>query len=461
MHTNGFFYPVSPNPGVSYHGAYKDPDNNQPEYHKIYRIEVDTTNGYGGAGGLFGKIEAEEGGSEDVIVENLELIDFKIVSGRDDSPSAGALAGEATNVEFYNIVVYNTSEFDKTLDKKNVTAESGSAGGLIGKITGGKITQCAAALTVQGNNAGGLVGEASGCVITDSYSGGHTINGKYAGESSNTGNNDNTPSGGNNSSGNTGGGISSSSPYNVIGSDTAGGFAGKISGVTITGSYSTCSASATGGYAGGFIGSGGGTVSGCYATGLVSGANAGAFAGTGLSGAENCWYYEIINEKAVPEDATNDTITGYEYLKAGSGGPISGVLPFDADPATLTPDANGNYPAGSSSVAVNPYDSFFQKFIPNFPIDEGSSGSSRKAETYDSTLGSVYFGFTGNAGVAQSEETTTNNQGSGETTTNNQDQAGTGSGERIYVQTHYGDWPEPEILVINEDNSGTGKVTGD
>ena len=60
-----------------------------------------------------------------------------------------------------------------------------------------------------------------------------------------------------------------------------------------------------------------------------------------------------------------------------------------------------------------------------------------------------------------SGETATNNQGSGETTTNNQDQAGTVSGERIYVQTHYGDWPEPEILVINEDNPGTGKVTGD
>ena len=475
--THGYFYPVYPWENLSYEGSFLDDsvENAKRVYYKISDIRVDPKEGTYSVGGSNAGLFAKLDGENKAKIKDLELVDF--IVGGSGGQHVGALAGEAANVEFENIVVYNTSDFDKTLSKKNVTAESGSAGGLIGKITGGKISKCAAALTVQGNNAGGLVGEASGCEITDSYSGGHTLKGQYAGKSSNTGDNtaesgengntdppdsgdtnNGSGSGGNNGNGGTGESTYSSSSYNVIGTLAAGGFAGNVSNVKITGSYSTCSASATGGAAGGFIGSGGGTVSGCYATGLVNGANAGAFAGTGLSSAVNCWYYEIINEKAVPEGATNDTVTGYEYLKAGSNGTIPGVWPFDADPATLTPDADGNYPAGSSSVAVIAYDLFFQTFIPNFA---GSSGSSRKAETYDSTLGSVYFGFTGNAGAAQSGETATNNQGSGETTTNNQGQAGTGSGERIYVQTHYGDWPEPEILVINEDNPGTGGVTGD
>ena len=173
-------------------------------------------------------------------------------------------------------MVAHTSQTGAKALATAVTAESGTAGGLVGKMSGGKLEQCAAALYVKGATAGGLVGVADQAEIASSYSGGHTKDGQYLTIETE----------------------GAQGRVNVIATGYGGGLVGQANnGASIHDSYSTCSVK--GMVAGGFAGAATGTtLARCYATGLVTGADSstlGAFAGNLNGTAQNCQYYRIVN----------------------------------------------------------------------------------------------------------------------------------------------------------------------
>lgn len=247
--TTGDYYPVDLANKLNYDG----------QSHSITDVTVHSS----GAAGLFGHFVEGE-------VKNVKLIDFEISGG-----NAGALIGAidqgtGKTVSVTNVLAVNSKDKDSSFGNTGSTAKpnikgTASAGGLIGSMNGGTITNSAAALYVNGTTAaGGLIGTAEGGTVTGSYAGGHTAGGKY------------------------------DSNYNVVSEGAAGGLIGS-SKADISKSYSTCSAS--GATAGGFIGTAtAGAVSDCYCTGLVNGTNKGAFAGslTGVT-ASNDSYFGIIN----------------------------------------------------------------------------------------------------------------------------------------------------------------------
>lgn len=382
-------YPVSPDFALAYEGG----------NHVNYNVKVD----HSGASGLFGTLTS---GSK---VKNLELIDFVITA---TSGNAGALVGTATGTTISNVVAYNSenndSKYDNddtTTDKKpNVTA-TGAAGGLIGSMTGGKVEKSAAAVYVKGGtDAGGLIGAATnGASVTASYSGGHTYSGVPTGAEQKYDDahksvypvryydKDNKPL------------------YNVIASGgTAGGLIGTAGDTTISGSYSTCSASGT--TTGGFVGTSTGSITGCYCTGLVphdESETVGAFAAS-LSGTiTGCNYFEIINEIR-NTDASNKLTSGYHYLtplpKVGNNadaGMHSGIKAFDADSGT------------------------YSDFVP---------AEWKDAEAYDSVL-STYYQNKYNLKTVEQLGTELSKDADGKTTD--------------FVSTHYGDWPAPEEFIFN------------
>ncbi len=345
---NNCLYPVSPDYKLEYDG--KSNDLNHKVSNVVVSGNVDA--------GLFGSISVSD--SE---VKNLELIDFTITG----TASAGALAGSATDVIITNVLVHNS--IDKGTQEETLTENiksSGTAGGLIGSMSGGSVTECAAAVYVSGStNAGGLIGEVTSGSVTACYSGGHTKNGAYP-----------------------------SDKYDVVGA-TAGGLIG-VSSVPISDSYSTCSVSGT--TAGGFVGSSSGNITNSYATGLVKGTTLGAFAGRiedGVSLTDNT-YYEIINE--IKKDSEGEG-TGTE----GSSG--EGYLP----------------PIGSGSGTIEAFDKNAKTY------NDFVGKSSTKAKPYDSKLTEYYGETYFLKGITVS----------------------TGEDDK-FVATHYGDWPAPEIFVINQ-----------
>lgn len=171
--------------------------------------------------------------------------------------------------------------------------------------------------------------------------------------------------------------------------NVAGGLIGDAGTAAISNSYSTCSAK--GATAGGLVGSSEGEISNSYATGLVDGTTyAGAFAGTYSGTATDCRYFEIINEQ------WSDT-AGYTYLGAVRSGPYSGITPLDETAA-------------------------FDAFLPT---------EWQVAAPYNATLGTYYGGKYPLKTVEQLSE-------AGAITVTD------------FVATHYGDWPAPEIFVINK-----------
>ena len=229
-------------------------------------------------------------------VSNLQLLDFTVTS----TNNAGALAGSAVNTTVTNILARNSS---KTGAATDITAANGSAGGLIGSVTGGSVENSAAALSVNGSeNAGGLIGTASGNVtVSRCYSGGHTKNGNYRDW------------------------VSDNRLYDVTGA-TAGGLVGSFEGEKIENSYSTCSVSGTTA-AGGFAGTAAvkNPIANCYCTGFVSGTRTeGAFAGSLSGTASGCRYFEIVNERA-------DARTGHACLKAVGNQDRDGITQLDND----------------------------------------------------------------------------------------------------------------------------------
>ena len=182
---------------------------------------------------------------------------------------------------------------------------------------------------------------------------------------------------------------------------TAGGLIGDAGSTGIESSYSTCSAA--GAKVGGLIGSGSGAVTSCYATGLVKGTGdnptVGAFAGTYTgSSISDSHYYMIINERKTEENG-NKAIS---YLDPIGGGTSSGgILALDRDAEE------------------------YEKFV----------GSDRKdAVPNDQALvtwyqGTYPFPTVAQLGAAVSEDD-------------------------HFINTHYGDWPAPEIFVINSSSNG-------
>ena len=340
--------------------------------------------------GLFGAPE------KPLTVSNLELIDFDITGSGD----AGALAGKLSNgSSVTNVLAHNSDAFDN--EKKlaaTITSSGGSAGGLIGSMNGTTVEKCAAALVVSGkDNAGGLVGSSDGGSVVGCYAGGHAQGNEK------DGNVVGVWYGDVNEAGNT---------YNVTATGTATGTAGGLIGAMTGGSevancYSTCSVK--GATAGGFVGKGSsGSLSNSYATGLVAGASSsskiGAFAGELTARATDCLYFEIVNERV-------DAVTGMaSYLPPAHGKEtVTGVSALDESAKT--------------------YNDF-----------TGADGAWTDAEAYDATLAQYY---TVGDGLKYNLKSIPRLAGD----------AYTASGEGMpadFVATHYGDWPAPEIFVINE-----------
>ena len=204
----------------------------------------------------------------------------------------------------------------------------------------------------------------------------------------------------------------------------AGGLIGKAGSATIADSYSTCSVS--GATAGGFAGTAAGNMDNCYATGQVnmtvdadtgkvvpvSDRTSGAFAGTyDASGtATDCLYYEIVGEYF-------DADTGaYAYLPAIAAGEKSGISALDA----------------SAEV----YNTF-----------TGGQDAWKDATPYNETLAEYYSSKYNLQTVAQLW-----------TSGNVQETAGTDEESGLpypadFVAAHYGDWPAPEIFLLNSKQS--------
>ena len=360
--------------------------------HTITGVKVD----HGGSAGLFGAL------TEHSKVQDLMLVDFEITSAGGD---AGALAGRISDTEILNVLAIGTSGFVKG---------TGDAGGLVGNAEGGSLTAAAAALFTEGDrNAGGLVGRASGTSFTGCYSGGHTTEGKYSDEAED---------------------------YNVrSGSGTAGGFIGEASGVTVGACYSTCSVSG-GTLAGGFLGSADGSFSDCYAVGLVDqtgGGASGQFAGSFSGSAEGCRYLKSINWK------TEDGSDGSDEANPGSG------------EGSSRPEA-GNQSQNSQNTGK---DKPKRKKVIYLPAVGGEAEEERDPEDdsiapADADTASYTDFFRGPEEWAAASPYDTvlirYYKGKYSLKTVCQLPGGPGEEQNYYVNVHYGDWPSPEIMLVNE-----------
>lgn len=393
--TVGYYKPVE----VSYPLAYDGMG------HRISDVQVNHT----GNKGVFGTYGLEGAASGSVYsIQNLAIIDFK-TNYKTESDSvnamiedAGALAGSVINTNVTNVIAYSSKPEAVAAD--NVITANGSAGGLIGSMTGGTITASAAALNVktEAGAAGGLVGTVSGnASIIGCYAAGHTKDAAYYDSTVST-----DPETGSTTA-------TKTEIYNIQGTTIAGGLVGSAGGANISYSYSTCSASCgSGGITGGLIGSGSGSITNCYATGLVKGASAGAFAGA-YAGAytpaagKTCtgnYYYEIINEREVSGE---NGITGFGYLSAVSGeASTRGITALDETVETYNSFCSGTADAYPYDTTLIDY--YQKKYNLKTVLDLGYSVPDDKP---------AYI-------------------------------------EKYFIQDHHGDWPAPETFVINTAGGG-------
>lgn len=274
-------------------------------------------------------------------------------------------------------------------DSDAAITSSGDAGGLIGNMVGGTVLYSAASVQVSaGASAGGLIGSSSGNV-SGCYSGGHTEDGLYEKWIFT----DYKKNGAEEKH------DGSNKGFDVSGAD-AGGLIGHMTGGSVSKSYSTCSVSGTD-KAGGFVGEkADGTVTGCYCTGLMDQSGEkkpNAFIGSGSLAANSGNYYlSTINEKET------DPGKLLEYLEPGSE---SGVTAIDENTAAY----------------------------------EGFIGGERKlARPYDRKLKQYYNNRYGLVAVSQMGDKTI------------ADDTPYSDWSELFVNTHYGDWPAPEIFFINK-----------
>ena len=273
--------------------------------------------------------------------------------------------------------------------EKKIITKSGSAGGLIGFIDGATSVTKSAAALMVKSENG----DAGGLIGTSTSTG--TVESSYSG-------------------GHTTDGVYSKTAYDVTATANAGGLIGSAGSTTITSCYSTCSV--TGAIAGGFVGKAGGTLTNSYCTGLVGGTNKGAFAGELASTGKTpgCSYFEIINEQLDNTD--------YPYLWALGNAPTDetsvGKIDESADSYNTFVDA----PADWREAEV--YD------------DNGRSYYTVQKTKADETTETVKMYYLGtkvyNSGIIIDATETT---------------------PADFVATHYGDWPAPEIFVVNTKSS--------
>ena len=303
------------------------------------------------------------------------------------SGNAGALAGALSGTTVNNVIAINSTNANDV----NVTSASGAVGGLIGSATDCTIQKSAAALIVNSTsgNAGGLIGTVVGGTVSGCYSGGHAID---------------DPKG-------SGAVVYSDEHFNVTAvAGYAGGLIGDAGAATISNSYSTCSAN--GANTGGFVGTASGTISNSYCTGKVSGTTKGAFAAECTGTTTGCKFFEIVNE--YPDDTL-----GYGYLTAlpktdTADGSKEGIAALDADADVTT--YNDNTKAWS---AADPY---LKESLKKY-YGEGTGDA--RVPRYN--LKSIEQLIGGTDPLKEDDDDTT----------------------EYFVSTHYGDWPAPEIFVIN------------
>ena len=368
--------------------------------HRISDVQVNHT-GNKGVFGTYGKDGAASGSVYSI--QNLAIIDFKTnyktESDSVNEMNAGALAGSVINTNVTNVIAYSSKP--EAVGADNVITARGSAGGLIGSMTGGTITASAAALNVktEAGAAGGLVGTVSGnASIIGCYAAGHTKDAAYYDSTVST-----DPETGSTTA-------TKTEIYNIQGTTIAGGLVGSAGGANISYSYSTCSTSCgSGGITGGLIGSGSGSITNCYATGLVKGASAGAFAGAYTPVAEKTctgnYYYEIINEREVSGE---NGITGFGYLSAVSGeASTRGITALDETVETYNSFCSGTADAYPYDTTLIDY--YQKKYNLKTVLDLGYSVPADKP---------AYI-------------------------------------EKYFIQDHHGDWPAPEIFVINASGGGS------
>ncbi len=379
-------------------------------YHSITGVTITETTsstqgttgyiaGSNGYAGLFGELT---NGS----VKNLELINFRVTG-----QSSGALAGTMGGTAVTNVIAYNKTISGEDTSTPKLISGSINSGGLIGTMTSGSVQKSAAALIVSSTrgNAGGLIGSVTAGSITACYSGGH------AEDKKNT-HNDII-------------GIEYSGDYNVTAGTNGGGLVGSLVGnasnANIKYSYSTCSVSGTAA-GGGFVGlaGSGANLSYCYCTGLVDwsryvkgstenyGAFAGNYTGTSTSFGDHSYFYEIINE--IPPNTTgiNDT-TQFKYL---------GAVKNDSEHYQTTIK-----PLDSATVLTGNPQTYYNTF-------SGGLTSWNACEPYNDSLNDYYkdkYNFPSVKQLAAAASDTS-------VTVSNTD----------FVNTHYGDWPVPEIFFV-------------
>ncbi len=269
------------------------------------------------------------------------------------------------------------------------------AGALAGVISGAQVnnvlayhTDDSSAATITGTGSvGGLIGSAASSTVTNSAAAlAVESTGGAAGGLIGTASGTTAVSGCY-SGGHTESGAYDDTAYNVTGNTAAGGLIGEFSGASVANSYSTCSAS--GATAGGLVGTASGTFTNCYATGLVDGTTKGAFAGALSGTATGCQYFEIINEVRSGDEVT------YLPSVGGAAGATSGITALDKDTSS------------------------YRSFV---------GGTSESAVVYDPMLNLYY---------------------QGKYTLKTVEQLGASLGADDFVAVHYGDWPAPELWVIN------------
>ena len=357
------------------------------QYHSISDIKVD----YAGNAGLFESITGVSG--TQATITNLALIDFDVSYSGTGNFNAGALAGTLTYVDVTNVIAYNT----KSTITTGIVAASGNAGGLIGYASACNVTKSAASVyvTATAGNAGGLIGETNGGEVSGCYSGGHTNKGTYYKDDG-------------------------TEIYNVQATaKNAGGLIGVASGTLIDHSYATCSV--TGDTAGGFVASASAAISDCYAVGMVKGTGT---SGTGASA--------VKKEGAFAYSAT--TVSGCRYLEVMNERPDNAQYPYLP--------ALGDKPTDTNVKQIDESADTYNIFC-GAAKDNNGNDLWKPASPYDAKLIEYYGGRFNLQTVAQLD--TGSKVGVKEVATT----VGNVTTPADFVATHYGDWPAPEIFVVN------------
>lgn len=286
------------------------------------------------AGGLVG---VHSGGT--LSIDNVSVLyddNSAAITASGNNGNAGGLVGMSRS---------SLSITDSVVAGKNMTVasdDSASAGGLVGAHSAGTLTisNSAAAVYVQGGiAAGGVIGSADsalGSEITNTYAGGHTVNGFYVNSQNGEGR------------------------FNVRATaqtGNAGGLIGSAGNLTIKYSYATASVYSS--YAsGGFIGQAksGTLIQDSYCTGLVKGTK---FAGT------FCGYNEIGSGSPVanPDNQNNIYLSGVNYR----------LMPVCGNDSTSQEEESSAKLAKAASY---------------YELEEGAR--SGKTSPFDSTLGTAY-----------------------------------------------------------------------